>query len=84
MPGLVDVVRQHGQHYIAQHRGRLLPSHVRALRDIASCRTAALGGHLAHCPRCDTEHLLYHSCRHRAVRSAVTTPPNAGSPDSES
>ena len=66
MTGLADVVRQHGQHYIAQHRARMLPSHVRALRAIASCRTAALGGHLAHCSRCDTEHLLYHSCRHRA------------------
>lgn len=66
MVGLAEVVRQHGQHYLAQHRGRMLPSHVRALRAIASCRTAALGGHLAHCARCDTEHLLYHSCRHRA------------------
>jgi hypothetical protein len=66
MPGLAEVVRQHGQHYVALHHARLLPSHVRALRAIASCRTAALGGHLAHCSRCDTEHLLYHSCRHRA------------------
>ena len=66
MPGLTEVVRQHGQHYIERHGGRLLPSHVRALHAIARCRTAALGGHLAHCPRCDTEHLLYHSCRHRA------------------
>jgi len=66
MAGLADVVRQHGQHYLALHRGRVLPSHVRALRAIASCRTAALGGHLAHCARCDSQHLLYHSCRHRA------------------
>jgi hypothetical protein len=66
MTGLAEVVRQHGQHYIASLGARLLPSHVRALRAIASCRTAALGGHIAHCSRCDTEHLLYHSCRHRA------------------
>lgn len=43
-----------------------LPSHVRALRAIATCRTSALGGHLAQCESCAREHLLYHSCRHRA------------------
>lgn len=44
----------------------MLPSHVCALRAIAACRTSALGGHLAKCEACAREHLLYHSCRHRA------------------
>ena len=66
MPTLTEVVRHHGPHYLAHHSGRLLPSHVRALRAISTCRTGALGGHLAHCARCESEHVLYHSCRHRA------------------
>jgi predicted RNA-binding Zn-ribbon protein involved in translation (DUF1610 family) len=37
-----------------------------ALRAIVACRTSALGGHLAQCDSCAREHLLYHSCRHRA------------------
>lgn len=66
MPSLTDVVRQHGPSYLARYQGRILPSHVRALHAIADCRTASLGGHVAHCTRCDEQHLLYHSCRHRA------------------
>jgi DNA-directed RNA polymerase subunit RPC12/RpoP len=63
---LADVVRRHGPAYVDAHGPSLLPSHVRALRSIAACRTAALGGHLALCAACGREHVLYHSCRHRA------------------
>jgi len=63
---LADVVRRHAPAYLERHRHALLPSHVRALRAIASCRTAALGGSLANCTQCGRRHLLYHSCRHRA------------------
>jgi ribosomal protein L37E len=44
----------------------LLPSHVRALEAIVHCRTPALGAEVAECTQCGREHLLYHSCRHRA------------------
>lgn len=63
---LADVARRHGPAYLARHRHAMLPSHVRALSAITHCRTAALGGHLGVCVRCDHRHLLYHSCRHRA------------------
>ncbi|MCP5042329.1 MAG: transposase [bacterium] len=63
---LADVVARHGSAYIARHRGAMLPSHVRALSAITRCRTPALGGHLAECGQCGCEHLLFHSCRHRA------------------
>ena len=39
---------------------------------ISACRTAALGGHIAHCEQCDQQHLLYHSCRHRACPQCGT------------
>ena len=63
---LADVVRRHAAGYLARFGDAVLPSHVRALRAIALCRTPALGGHTARCTQCGHEHLLYHSCRHRA------------------
>jgi hypothetical protein len=63
---LADVVRRHGPAYVARHRGAMLAGHVRALEDIAYCRTPALGGHLAECAECGHAHLLFHSCRNRA------------------
>ena len=35
------------------------------MRAIEVCRTAALGGHLDVCTRCDHERPAYHSCRNR-------------------
>ena len=43
----------------------MLPSHQRAMRDIARCRTPELGGHVYQCPACSQEQYLYHSCRNR-------------------
>ena len=41
------------------------PDRRRAVRDITSCRTAALGGHLHKCDACGHEVPLYNSCRNR-------------------
>jgi hypothetical protein len=43
----------------------MLASHQAALNALASCRTAALGGHRYTCPNCATVRYSYHSCRHR-------------------
>ena len=37
----------------------------RALRAIARCRTAELGGHIAQCEACGQRQYRYHSCRNR-------------------
>jgi hypothetical protein len=63
---LGELVRRHGAAYLAKHGASVLPSHVRALGAIVRCRTPEMGGHLAHCEACGREHVLYHSCRHRA------------------
>jgi hypothetical protein len=63
---LADVVRRHGQDYLARFGSAVPPGHVRALKAISRCRTGALGGHLGECTACGRTHLLYHSCRHRA------------------
>ena len=65
MSTLADVVHHYGPAYLGKYRDRLLPSHRRTLRDIAQCRTAALGGHLYYCAVCQKTHYQYHSCQNR-------------------
>ena len=62
-PDLGEIVRRHGASYGASHPVSLLQQ--RVLRAIASCRTAALGGHLEQCDRCGHRRAVYHSCRNR-------------------
>src|SRR5437879_3145301 len=66
MPSLADVVREHAPSYLARYRDAMPESHVRALDAITQCRTAALGAEMAVCDQCNTTHLVFHSCRHRA------------------
>jgi hypothetical protein len=49
---LADIFREGGPAYRQAHGSRMLPSHLRAMRDIEACRTAALGGHLRACDHC--------------------------------
>ena len=57
---LAQVVERHG------HRlGKLTPEERRILRAIASCRTAALGGHVQTCDHCHHQRIAYNSCRNR-------------------
>jgi hypothetical protein len=65
MTTIADIFRQVGPAYRAPFRDRLLPSHHAAMPAIERCRTAALGGHVATCPRCATTRSCYHSCRNR-------------------
>jgi putative transposase/transposase-like zinc-binding protein len=58
-----DIVRRHRAQLEAQHP--LTSAQKRVLTDIAQCRTAALGGHVDHCPSCGYEHPSYNSCRNR-------------------
>lgn len=66
---LADVFRRHGEAYLQRYGDAVLPSHVRAVRDVVRCRTGELGGHLAECTSCGHTHLRYHSCRNRACPS---------------
>jgi hypothetical protein len=62
---LADIFRETGPAYREAFDSRMLPSHLKAMRDIEACRTPALGGHLRACDRCDTLQYSYHSCRNR-------------------
>jgi len=66
VPSIADIVREHGGAYVARFGPGLLPSHRRALADIAGCRTPAMGGHLLDCADCGHREYVYHSCRNRA------------------
>jgi len=50
---------------MAAHGGRIPATHRRVLRDIATCRTAAMGGHVEQCNQCGHEVIAYNSCRNR-------------------
>jgi len=52
---LADIVRAHGLAYARTHA--LSGAQRRALRAIARCRTAALGGHRAVCVACGAERI---------------------------
>lgn len=60
---LADIVRWYGPAYRRAHR--LPRMHLKVLRAIESCRTAALGGHREHCAQCGFERFAYNSCRNR-------------------
>jgi Putative transposase/Transposase zinc-binding domain len=60
---LADIVRARGDGYRRTHR--LVPVQHAALRAIATCRTAVLGGHRETCDRCGATRITYNSCRNR-------------------
>jgi hypothetical protein len=63
---VADVVRQHGDAFLQRYGSTLSGAQHRALRAIAVCRTAALGGHITQCDHCGHEVQAYNSCRHRS------------------
>jgi Putative transposase/Transposase zinc-binding domain len=63
---VADVVRQYGDAFLARYGPTLTGAQHRALRAIALCRTAALGGHITQCDDCGHEVQAYNSCRHRS------------------
>ena len=69
---LADIVRAHGDLYRKTHR--LAPVQQRALRAIATCRTAALGGHRETCDHCGATRITYHSCGNRHCPKCQTLP----------
>jgi hypothetical protein len=62
---VADVVRQFGPSFVASRGETLRREHRRVLGAIEACQTAALGGHLYRCPRCEFETPIYNSCRNR-------------------
>jgi len=74
---VADIVRQHGDRFLATHRAWVTGQHRRILRAIAQCRTAALGGHRDRCDQCAQSALSYNSCRDRHCPKCLTAARNA-------
>jgi len=62
---VADVIGQYGAAFLDRYGGVLSATQRKALRDLAACRTAALGGHVEYCLDCGHERIAYNSCRNR-------------------
>lgn len=62
---VADILRLHGPAYREKFSDRMLPSHLRAMRDIEQCRTESLGGQVYFCNQCQEQRYSYHSCKNR-------------------
>src|SRR5947208_15843630 len=63
---VADIIRSAGTDFIERNRSWLRWTHLKVLRAIARCRTAALGGHIDECTSCGHRApISYNSCRNR-------------------
>jgi Putative transposase/Transposase zinc-binding domain len=60
---VADVLRIYGDAYRDRHP--VSPAQAKVMRRLASCRTAALGGHVDTCAGCGFVRVSYNSCRDR-------------------
>jgi hypothetical protein len=62
---VADIFRAHGVAYRREYAGRLNLPQLKVMSAVENCHTAALGGHVAACTKCDHQHIAYNSCRNR-------------------
>lgn len=62
---VADILRAAGQRFVERSRHWVTRQHLKVLRAIESCRTAALGWHVDACTRCGYIGHSYNSCRNR-------------------
>ena len=62
---VADIFRAHGPAWRRVQAGHLSLGQLKVMSAIERCRTAALGGHVARCEKCDHIHIAYNSCRNR-------------------
>jgi hypothetical protein len=74
---LADIIGEHGAALHAAHGDRLSSAQRRALRDVAACRSAALGGHVYRCGDCGHQQIAYNSCRNRHCPTCRASAPAA-------
>jgi hypothetical protein len=62
---VADIFRDHGAAWRNANAGHLSLGQLQVMSAIERCRTAALGGHVAACERCEHTRIAYNSCRNR-------------------
>src|SRR3954452_11608126 len=65
---VADLLRTHGDRFVAENRSWLSYQQLKVLRAIQRCRTPALGGHLDHCSGCG------HSARSTSAQRLDSSP----------
>ena len=59
---VADIFRGHGAAWRDANRGHVSLDQLKVMNAIESCRTAALGGHVARCEDCAHTAIAYNSC----------------------
>jgi hypothetical protein len=62
---VADIFRDHGPAWRKANAGHVSLGQLKVMSAIESCRTTALGGHVARCQDCAHEVISYNSCRNR-------------------
>src|SRR5437016_3019027 len=62
---VADIIRAAGESFFQANRKWLTWLHLKVLRAILRCRTAALGGHVDECSGCGRQVISFNSCRNR-------------------
>lgn len=62
---VADIFRSHGPAWRQTQQSHLSLGQLKVMSAIEQCRSAALGGHVLHCPACDHHEIAYNSCRNR-------------------
>jgi len=62
---VADIFRTHGPAWRQNQRAHLSLGQLKVMSAIEQCRSAALGGHVLHCPNCEQDQVAYNSCRNR-------------------
>ena len=62
---VADIFRRHGPAWRHANAGPVSLGQLEVMSAIESCRTAALGGHVARCEKCRHTLIAYNSCRNR-------------------
>jgi hypothetical protein len=70
---VAEVIRSCVDEFWEKYGWRLTPEQRRALVDLTSCRTAALGGHVLGCPECGHQQIAYNSCGNRHCPTCQAT-----------
>ena len=59
---VADIFRDHGPAWRQANAGHVSLDQLKVMSAIESCRTAALGGHVARCEDCAYTTIAYNSC----------------------
>jgi hypothetical protein len=77
---VADIFRGHGAAWRRANAGHVSLGQLKVMSAIESCRTAALGGHVARCEKCSHTQIAYNSCRNRLSMPRISRRPSLLTP----